>query len=162
MMVGSLAWFMLVIAVFIPHFRGGVQYMYLDRYPSLGNTLPGILESILSNPGQVIRNMLIPKKIEYMVFFFLPTGFLFLLEPWLSLCMAPSLFGNLFSDYEPQYSITFHYHAQIIAILFGASVLGAARLKAFLIRTFHSDRIQVTGILFAGSSIFFTTLCLNY
>jgi uncharacterized membrane protein len=130
-MVVSLAVFLLVLEVAIPHFAGGAAYPYLaERYGALGTNPLQIVETVFTQPVKVARVVFQFKKIAFVLGLFGPVLGLTALARWAGVLVLPTLGYLLLSTYEPEYSFATQYSAPLIALVLGTSILAVARLPS--------------------------------
>ena len=128
-LVGSLLAFALLIQVAIPFFASGRSYPYIGiRYADVGGSPPGIVKTLVTNPLRIVRVLVQPKKIYFLVAIFGPVLGLSALAGWAALLLLPTLGYLLLSNYEPQYAFTSQYSAPLIPLVFGTAILALARL----------------------------------
>jgi uncharacterized membrane protein len=128
-MAGSLAVFLVVLEIAIPHFAGGAAYPYLAlRYGALGSTPLLIAESPFRNPVRVAQVLFQFKKMVFLLGLFGPVLGLAVLSRWAALLVLPTLGYLLLSSYEPEYSFATQYSAPLISLILGTSILALARL----------------------------------
>jgi uncharacterized membrane protein len=129
LMAGSIAAFLAVIQLAIPHFAGGAAYPYLAlRYGALGSTPLQIAETALSNPVKVGRVIFQYRKVAFLLGLFGPVLGLTALARWAGILVLPTLGYLLLSDYSPEFSFATQYSAPLIALILGTSILALARL----------------------------------
>jgi uncharacterized membrane protein len=129
LMAGSLAAFLVVVQVAIPHFAGGAAYPYLAlRYGALGSTPLQIAETALSNPVKVARIVFQYHKVAFLLGLFGPVLGLTAFARWAAILVLPTLGYLLLSAYEPEVSFATQYSAPLIALILGTSILALARL----------------------------------
>lgn len=124
-------YFLLSVFYLMPVLGGGSGAV--GRYGYLVQMSPSKLPDLLFNVD----------KIKYLFHLLISVGFLPLFSP-LQLIPALSEFGlNLFSSYNPQWQVKFHYTAAITSFIFVSAIYGARRLKIFL----ESRRIRNPSLL---------------
>lgn len=127
-LLGSLAWFVFAVFVILPTFSGNSQAAF-SRYQYLGGSIPEIFQNVVLHPAQTLRILLVRPKLIYLIHLAASVGFL----PLAGLPMLfPSLgefFVNLFSSYNPQWQVKFHYTAAITAFVFPSAIFGAVWLQ---------------------------------
>jgi len=164
----GLAWFYLSTSVIVPSFYrpdyqmregdiGGVtegdyteiwpgKSPQLAYYSHLGDSAGAILWTIVSRPGDVLRLMLTPDKVEYLFLMLLPLALLPLLAPDVALLAAPPLVMNLLSLRPFQITVREQYQAIVIPGLILAAIIGAARLwRWWQARNAAIDQRSVSG-----------------
>jgi uncharacterized membrane protein len=117
----------LSLGVVIPHFREGEAPAFYERYDAVGGSPRGIVETAVTDPLVIIREVTEGRDLEYLLQLGLPLAFLFLAAPLLLLPALPELVANLLSEVPTQTSIEFHYTAPIAPFLVAGAILGAAR-----------------------------------
>lgn len=131
LVVGSvcLAWSVLALFVWIPHFRAGLPSDTLERYAYLGSTPREIVLTLLREPWRpFLREMVQLRRFIFLFQLGLPTGFLALLSPGALLSGSLVFFQNLWSDNLSQAAIYLHYVAPVIPFVLAAWAGGVARL----------------------------------
>ncbi|GEM_PF-834933 len=130
MAVGILV-FLIDYQIVLPMFRGRPA-PYVDRYSYLGDTIPAIVHTMLRHPVFVIQHVLEPAKLTYLLQLFGSVAFLPLLSPIYLVPVAPTLVRIVMSGLPPEYSMDFHYSAELIPFVFFSAVFGARRLSVLL------------------------------
>jgi uncharacterized membrane protein len=125
-------WGAALLLYVIPFFRGaenGSSYFFVDRYKYLGNSIPEIVLTIVTQPGLVIQHLIIPRKIEFVLQLLVPV----VLVPLASLSVfalaLPTFAYLLVSDNPYQTSIQFQYTAPLIPIVFFALIDGLSKIR---------------------------------
>lgn len=126
----------------IPHFSPSGADPFAQRYDAVGGSASGVLKTAVLHPLRVADVALTPHKLGYLALLFVPLLGLCFRAPLLLLAAVPSLAINLLSSSADQTSISGHYSAATVAFLFGATILGAARLKV-------DPRLLATAVLTA-------------
>ena len=127
---GSLFAFAALIQVVIPFFAGGSSYPYIgERYAQVGGSARGILTTLVTDLLRIVRSVIQPKKVYFVIGIFGSTLGLSALAGWASLLLLPTLGYLLLSSYEPQYSFTSQYSAPLIPLVVGTAILALARLR---------------------------------
>lgn len=121
----GLAWSLLAILVFIPHFNAAHLYAYWSQAgagnPMNGHFSLGGLRGNLTNGAST--------KLPTLALILLPTAFIAVRSP-LVLAALPSL-ALRFIDNNPSYWGTdWHYNATVMPIVFLAAIDGIARIRA--------------------------------
>ncbi len=130
----GITWFLLSIKVIIPFFAKDAElyqggFMFNVYYSHLGETLFGMIKTIILYPIQVARYAFSPEKVLYLVRLFMPTGFLgLLLSPAPLLITIPVLMQNLLSSAETHTLIYFQYVALLIPFIFYSLIYGFKKL----------------------------------
>ncbi len=123
----AIGWTYVTMSVVMPDIAGDT-YFPSGRYDYLGSSFTQIVASVVLNPLLVLQHLLILPKLEFLLHLLVPLGLLPLLGFDTLIFVVPTILYLLLSDYEPQYSIHFHYTAPLIPLLFMASVTGIERL----------------------------------
>jgi len=123
----AIGWAYATIGLIMPAIVG-YPYFFTDRYAYLGAGFHEMALSLLFRPLLVLQHLLIPAKLEFLLHLLVPLGLLPLLGFDTMILALPTMLYLLLSEYEPQYSIRFHYTAPLIPLLFMASVTGIERL----------------------------------
>ena len=129
-LVGSVIAFAALIQIVIPFFAGGRAYPYTGyRYTEVGGSPRGIVTTLVTDPLRIVRSLIQPKKLSFLVSIFGSTLGLSALAGWASLLVLPTLAYLLLSNYAPQYSFTTQYSAPLIPLIVGTAILALARLR---------------------------------
>lgn len=133
LLILSFIWFLFSVLLVMPYFSGG-ETGSLGRYEYLGKGLLPVLWTIVADPFRTLKILLMAPKIKYFFFLLVSAGFLPLFAPVYLLPTASEFLINLFSAYNPQWQIKFHYTAAITPFVFIAAVFGSRNLLSFLKR----------------------------
>ena len=145
---GSVLAFAVVIQVAIPFFAAGHAYPYIgDRYAEVGGSPRGILTTLVTNPLRIVRALIGPKKIYFVIGVFGSTLGLSALAGWASLLLLPTLGYLLLSNYAPQFSFDSQYSAPLLSLVVGTAILGFARMPV-------TARRPLMGAVVASSLVF--------
>jgi uncharacterized membrane protein len=136
----SLAYFILVIKVFMPFFSSNGQLsllvndpIYGSRYAWLGKDISEIARNILSHPGTVIKTMVTKPRPDYLFRLIAPVFSLGLFS-WPILIIFPLLLINLLSSNGMMFNIFFYHSAVLSPFIFFSSIITFRRW-------FSADRI---------------------
>jgi uncharacterized membrane protein len=114
----------------------GFAYYYADLIPN-GNGAKGIAVSLLTNPGFVLRNVLVRPKLEFAAELLLPLGLLPLAaRPARTMLIYGAIFCLLASK-PAVYSIAFQYSTVILPLAFVAAVIALEQLPDWRIVAAH-------------------------
>jgi uncharacterized membrane protein len=116
------------VELVMPHFNEGASSSFYRRYGALGHSPGGILKTVVLHPVRVLQTVFDHAGTHYLLELFLPLLLLGLAAPLVLIAALPELGLNLLSATSTQTSIHHHYTAGLIAPLFAATILGAARL----------------------------------
>ena len=127
--VGSLAAFIAIVQLAIPHLAGGPQYPYFAlRYGNVGGSPIGVLRTAVTNPIRIVREVVQAKKALYVIALFGPVLGLSAFAGWAAILVLPTLTYTLLSSYEPQFSFSSQYSAPLLPMIFGTSIIAMARM----------------------------------
>lgn len=130
LMAGGLVTYLLVTSWVIPHFATE-GYVYTSQYDALGDSLPDILLSIVTDPLHALDLLFTPVvKTQTLAYLFLPVALLPLRSPYVLLAL-PLIAGRMFNARDNLWLPMFHYNALPWLILVLAMVDGADKLGLF-------------------------------
>jgi len=112
----SVSWFMFTTRFVLPLFAGQEEALHISRFAQYGNSIPEILYTFVTKPLFVFSNTFTTSTQWYILQLFIPFLFLPLLNPRYLVLAIPALSLNIFSNFEAQRTINFHYNAIIIVI----------------------------------------------
>jgi Predicted membrane protein (DUF2079) len=113
----------------VPHFSTSGTNPFAGRYAAVGGSAGGILKTLLLHPLKAAEVIPTGHKLGYLALLFVPLLALCLRAPLLLFAAVPPLLINLLSSSSDQTSVASHYAATTAAILFGATIIGASRVK---------------------------------
>lgn len=122
------AWFALDDMVIMPYF-GSSATRFHPYYRAFGDTQLQIASTLLFRPERLVSYLSDPARVRYLLFLFVPVGFVPLLGASTLLVALPRLALNLLSGWEVHYSQAFWYEFCITPFLFVGVIHGLARLK---------------------------------
>jgi uncharacterized membrane protein len=125
----GLIWGVVAIGVIIPHFNDGQSSDFYGRYSEVGGSAGGIVKTAFTHPIRILEAAFSGRDLHYLLQLVIPLALTPLLSPLVLVAALPELGVNLLSAVTTQTSIHFHYTAGLIAPLFAAAVLGAARFR---------------------------------
>lgn len=153
--LASLAYFFLVVGVFMPFFSSTGQLaillndpVYGSRYAWLGKSMPEIAKNIFSHPGAVLKVLASKPRLDYLFRLIAPVFSLGLFS-WPILIILPLLAVNLLSANGMMFNIFFYHSAVLAPFVFFSSIITFRRWffsDLFLRRAFL--------VLVAGASLF--------
>ena len=128
----GVSWFLMSTQVIIPFFSGR-EAAAVGRYSYLGNSVGGIAQNILLNPGLVFGKILSLANLGYLVLLFTPIA-------WgLSLASIKPLIGaipcialNILADYQAQKDLVYQYSLPALPFLILAVISSLAVGKGWL------------------------------
>src|SRR5579884_748763 len=124
--VGGLIWFLLCVAVIIPHFNPGGHSPYLARYAYLGHGLTGVMKGVIRHPGTVISVLTSATRRDYVDVLLDPPAFVSLLGLPVLLPALPGALIDMLSADPTMYSGYYQYAAEIVPFVVAAAVVGVA------------------------------------
>jgi uncharacterized membrane protein len=149
--VAGLTVTVIAVAIVVPHYSVSGSSRFEGRYDAVGGSPTGILETAVTDPGEILAAVTHRHDLAYLADLLLPLLALPLLAPLAALTAAPELALSLLSDTRTQTSIHFHYTAGALPGLMVAAVLGAARLRQrFAWARWPEGRAIVVSTLVAG------------
>jgi uncharacterized membrane protein len=136
-LAAGLGWFAIATRVIIPHYDGGQPAFYSDFFPTLGNSLPQVLHTILRHPTRLYRPMAQQDRHRYYIQMLAPVAFLPLIGGWAALIVCiPQLIVNTAGSIGYAHDIRFHYSAIVVVGVMLATVESiASRSRALGTRT---------------------------
>lgn len=147
-LLGGLAWFYIATFVIIPAHAveayGLGESPYVARFGALGDSFGAVVKTLFTRPGQVLRVIMEPLRLGYLLRLLAPVGFLALLGPEILLVGLPLLLANLLSAYPFQYSGQLHYSAPLAAFAVMGAIVGSQRLRRLARRiaiSLHNHRL---------------------
>ena len=157
----SLAYFFLVMLVFIPYFSstGKPALVYSDstypsRYAWLGSSIPEIAKNILSHPLEILKVMFSVERIRY-IFLLIAPVFSLALFSWPIAIVLPVLATYLLSSNPMTFDI-FFYHSSFFAPFVYFSAIFTLR-RWFLDSKFLLTLFLALILMFSvGSSLYFS------
>ncbi|MCL5004188.1 MAG: DUF2079 domain-containing protein [Patescibacteria group bacterium] len=158
----SLIYFLAVLYILLPLFGGGGGA--LGRYDYLGSTPAAIIWRVLTHLLDDLKIIFMTAKIKYIFLILVSASFLPVLSPAQMLPALPEFWLNLFSAYNPQWQIKFHYMAAITPFVFIAAAYGLSRLNFFFSRLRFTTTLLHCNVVECGLALFIVTvsLLLNY
>lgn len=136
--LGGFAGFLFLSIIVIPNFAGGETHFGLHRYQALGQTIPEVLQTVLTRPVFVWNYILAdPDKNRYLTHLLAPVAYLSLFDPLTLLIAVPTVAINLLSSLPTTYALDrFHYSAMVVPFIVASAINGTA----FLINLLHQKR----------------------
>lgn len=127
--VGSVAWFAIVVEAIMPALRGAHGPVPFPGYEYLGAGPFGIARGLVTESGEVLRVLTAPPKRAWLYWLLQPVAFLAILAPEVLLIAAPGILLVLASTYPPTYVIFERYVAPVLPPVFVATVVATDRLR---------------------------------
>ncbi len=127
----------------------GFAYYYADLIPN-GNGAKGIVVSLVTDPGFVLRNVLSKAKIEYAATLLVPLALLPLMaRPARAMLVYGAIFCLLASR-PAVYSIAFQYSSVVLPLAFAAAILALEQVPRWrVVVALGIDAARVRHALFA-------------
>ncbi len=143
----SAAWFVVAFFIIQPRFAVGGN-IQLDRYTWLGDSLPEMLQTLLTQPMLVFDHLWHQADLPgYLITLFFPTAFLALLSPLTLLPMLPTLAVNLLSDNLFTWRLEdFHYGAPLAPFLFISAIYSIRRISEWISRPPTHSTLPLPGV----------------
>lgn len=124
----SMFWFFFAYWVLLPYVTSGEHTQlnagHIQRYSYLGNSMGKILSTILLHPIFILKQILIPEKLGYIMLLILPVCFISLFHLPTFLVGFSMVVANMLSTNISQSSIRFYYTATITPFVFISCVYG--------------------------------------
>jgi uncharacterized membrane protein len=121
------AYFLLCIFVIIPHCTKGI-IEFINIYKHLGDSYPGILLKLITQPGETLKIMFSWGKLKYLNELFALFLYLPLWSPSSLFPALPFFIQHLLSIRDSETMIMFHYTAEMIPFLLFAYVNGLKKV----------------------------------
>lgn len=125
--VASIAAFVLLAKILIPHFRGG-DHFALSYFSYLGDTPCDMIKNLFVRPNLIISHIFSISTLEYFVKTFMPIGFLSLLSPVSLLFSLPEVSIYLLSSNQNLRSHYYHYGALIVPFVYISTIFGVKKI----------------------------------
>jgi uncharacterized membrane protein len=122
------AWTFVAVYFVVRHFAGESS-MYYGFYDEVGGSPQGVVRTLFTDPGTVLRALVESHDIVYVVWLGLPLLFLFVLSPGLALVGLPQLLANALSDFRSMTDARYHSVAAIVPFLIAATVFAISRIR---------------------------------
>ena len=123
----GIGWTLVALLAVVPAFSGGSSAFY-GFYEAVGGSPVGMLETAISDPMAIIRQLAERNVVLYVVALAAPLAGLFVLSPALAAVGLPQTALNALADPTGPIDPRQHYLAAILPFLLAATVLGIARL----------------------------------
>ena len=146
-LAAGLGWFVVCTRVIIPYYDGGQAAFYSDFFPTLGNSLPQVVGTIVRHPTRLWRLMTKKDRHRYYIQLLAPVAFLPLIGGWVALLVAvPQLVVNTAGSIGYAHDIRYHYSSLVIVGVMLATVeaLGARARRL-------STRTALVAVLLAAA-----------
>jgi len=127
----------------------GFSYYYADLIPN-GNGGKGLAVSLLTNPGFVLRNVLVRPKIEFVATLLVPLALLPLAaRPARAMLVYGAIFCLLASK-PAVYSIAFQYSTIVLPLAFATAILALEQVPRWrIVEAYRLDAPRLRRALFA-------------
>ena len=124
----SMFWFFFAYWVLLPYVTSGEHAQlntgHFQRYSYLGNSMGEIISTLLLHPIFILKQILIPEKLGYIILLILPLCFISLFHLPTFLVGFSMAMGNMLSTNIFQSSIRFYYTATITPFIFISCIYG--------------------------------------
>jgi uncharacterized membrane protein len=142
LVVVSLLWAEALLQYVIPFYAGASNnYVIGIHYSTFGNSLPEVLQAIVTKPDLVLRQMLVPAKAEFVLHLLVPLALLPLAAPQVAVLALPTL-GYLLLSGPNESSILAQYPAPILPFLFFGAIVGMQGVIKW-VRSFRGFRASI-------------------
>lgn len=128
------AWFLVCIAVIIPHFNPQGHSPYLARYGYLGHGFAGMVRGATTHPGLVAGVLISSSRQAFLRGLLHPLGFTSILGLPIVLLAAPSFAIDMLSADPTMSSGLYQYAAEIVPYVVAAGTLGTVWVSNRAIR----------------------------
>jgi uncharacterized membrane protein len=124
------AYFLLVVTVILPWFRGGVEIHYVGYLSKYGTSATEVVKTLITKPRLWLSDLLTARTLLYTLFVIAPLGFVPVLSPG-RLAVGLPLFVLLClnqltqADVYPQH----HFHAPLVPIVLWAAASGLGNVS---------------------------------
>jgi uncharacterized membrane protein len=130
--------------IIIPFFSPEHRYLFDNAYGSpLGNSYLEIISASLRDPRRAFETILAPSNLEYLVKIMLPTLPFALFAPVASISALVVLAPNLLSSAEILKSLSMHYEAAVLPLVYLATILGIQSTRRLFPHFFTSWLIGI-------------------
>lgn len=131
LLVGSIAWFMIVTGYLASQGDGVMTYRYQNFMADGSGSLVSVIKTVLLCPQKALYECLDPEKLEFIIQTLVPLLFLpFITRKYQRyILLIPYLLINLMSDYQYQHDIFFQYTFGSTACLMYLTVVNIADWK---------------------------------
>lgn len=131
-MLISVSWFLLSMAIIIPYFRGG-KHFALDYYGDFGDSSLGVVTGIFKNPMSLTKYIFHIDTARYFWFILGPLAFFSVFAPLQLLIAAPEFGINLLSNNWNMRNVIYHYTSVIQPFVFISAIYGLHNFNSFLV-----------------------------
>lgn len=125
---GFAAWFIVNVAVIMPHYAPTGADLFGERYAHIGGSPAAAATTTLTDPARIVEELATRQDAIYLLLLLAPFAGLWALAPFVALGALPELALDTLSGKPDQVSIVNHYSAAIAPFLVAAAVLANARL----------------------------------
>lgn len=135
----SVAYFLLIMLVFMPYFAEGKTAYPHFRYSSLGNSMGEAMQTLLTRPAQWIpllwddgiqeQPLSSNPKLQLYWILFLSGGIFLFFRPHFLLMLIPVVAQKVFSDDTMHWGIYSHYSIEFVPVVTAAGAVTLSKLK---------------------------------
>ncbi len=129
--VAGATWFIGVVLLVIPAFRGPNGPIPYLGYDYLGTGVAGIIRGMVLRPLSLWHVVTAAAKLRYIFWLLMPVSFVVVLAPEVLFVALPALVIILASTFPLTYALFAHYVAPIVPVIFIALVISIGRLQCF-------------------------------
>lgn len=132
LLVGAIAWFLVVTAFLSGSGEGVMTYRYKNFYFNGKTSLLTLVEAVFLSPMKAVQECVEPEKLQFIALTLLPLLGLPLLTRRYEryLLLIPYVLVNLMSDYQYQHDIYFQYTFGSAALLVYLTIVNLADIRA--------------------------------
>ena len=132
LLVGAIAWFLVVTAFLSGSGEGVMTYRYKNFYFNGKTSLLTLVEAVFLSPMKAVQECVEPEKLQFIALTLLPLLGLPLLTRRYEryILLIPYVLVNLMSDYQYQHDIYFQYTFGSAALLVYLTIVNLADIRA--------------------------------
>jgi uncharacterized membrane protein len=126
---GAAAWSLIAVYVVLPVFGNAASQEFGPRFAGdRGDSFADVVRYTLLHPFSAVDQALTPTDVGILAMLVLTTGGLCLLAPRRLLVVVPAAALNVFSAYDLQHTIQYHYWIVAMGVVAAAGAVGAGRV----------------------------------
>lgn len=158
--VTSVIYFMVAVSIVNSYGLGVLEVHFANLYMDPKGGIAEIIKTIITNPAYILGQMVTNfneggmDKIEYVVYMIVPVAtvlFTFKKKYSRYILLAPFVVLNLFTTYQYQHMVTFHYNYGIIALFVYLIIMNISEMKHKEARVKVSVAVICASIMFVGA-----------
>ena len=126
---GAAAWSLITVYVVLPAFGNAASEEFGPRFAGdRGDSFADVVRYTVLHPFSAVDQALTPTDVGVLAMLVLTTGGLCLLAPRRLLVVVPAAALNVFSAYDLQHTIQYHYWIVAMGVVAAAGAVGAGRV----------------------------------